>query len=251
MAAVVVFVFGLKYRFRARLWEWIIMGLTFAGSLSSLRHVPVFMIASAGMVAQFIFQVNEKAVQIHPSGKKRFLVFHRFLIGIAAIICLSEITVVSAERLSVFKQESFYPVSAVKYLTLNSYPERLFSLYEWGGYLVWKLPERKIFIDGRMTPFLKKIDNGQNRIFEEYLLATQKPDVLNKLLDNYGVNTVLWTKTGNYRKTGFGEWIARTIFPSLEKNRVKGGVADWLVDSGWQKQYEDNVAVIFFRSVDK
>jgi hypothetical protein len=172
-------------------------------------------------------------------------------VAVGLLIFAGEAIVVGIERLTVFRRESFYPVYAVDFLKTNSTPDRIFSMYEWGGYLIWQLPEKKVFIDGRMLPYMSKTKTDQEYLFKEYLQATQKREVLTDLLDRYSVNKVLWANTGNYRKSGFGDWIAKTFFPSLVNNAVKGGVVDWLTDSGWQKQYEDDVAVILFRTVDK
>jgi len=58
---------------------------------------------------------------------------------------------------SIFAQEIVppytYPWKAVEYIRQNPVPERLLNDYNWGGYLIWKLPERKFFIDGRMDNF--------------------------------------------------------------------------------------------------
>jgi hypothetical protein len=49
-------------------------------------------------------------------------------------------------------QEAFretMPVDAVAFIKQKSPPGRLFNSYNWGGYLLWELPEYPVFIDGR------------------------------------------------------------------------------------------------------
>jgi len=48
---------------------------------------------------------------------------------------------------------TYFPRGGVEFLRLNALPGRLFHLYSWGGYLAFHLPERKVFIDGRLFPF--------------------------------------------------------------------------------------------------
>lgn len=45
--------------------------------------------------------------------------------------------------------EEDYPGKAVAFLRGKNYPGRMFNSYNWGGYLIWKYPERPVFIDGR------------------------------------------------------------------------------------------------------
>lgn len=49
-----------------------------------------------------------------------------------------------------------YPYGVVEYIKKNEVPEAILNDYNWGGYLIWKLPERKWFIDGRMDNFFKE-----------------------------------------------------------------------------------------------
>lgn len=42
-----------------------------------------------------------------------------------------------------------YPVQAVAYLKSNPQPGPLFNSFDWGGYLIWALPEHPVSIDGR------------------------------------------------------------------------------------------------------
>ncbi len=46
--------------------------------------------------------------------------------------------------------ESRYPVKAVEYLQRSGYSGHLYNSYETGGYLVWKLPEARTLVDGRL-----------------------------------------------------------------------------------------------------
>lgn len=42
-----------------------------------------------------------------------------------------------------------YPCSAAQFLE-NKISGNIFNAYEWGGFLIWKTPQDKIFVDGRM-----------------------------------------------------------------------------------------------------
>ena len=42
-----------------------------------------------------------------------------------------------------------FPVRAVEYLRQHPLPGPMYNTYGYGGYLIWSLPEHKVFIDGR------------------------------------------------------------------------------------------------------
>lgn len=47
------------------------------------------------------------------------------------------------------------PCLATEFLK-NQEPGNIFNAYEWGGYLIWQLPQFKIFVDGRMPSWVTK-----------------------------------------------------------------------------------------------
>jgi len=53
--------------------------------------------------------------------------------------------------------EHAYPVGAVAALRTGS--GTLLNEYDWGGYLIYRVPERKVFIDGRLFPFYPDVLN--------------------------------------------------------------------------------------------
>ena len=49
----------------------------------------------------------------------------------------------------------------------------MFNEYSWGVYLIWKLPEYKTFIDGRMLSWR---DESGYSVFEEYVEITRSEE---------------------------------------------------------------------------
>ncbi len=47
--------------------------------------------------------------------------------------------------------ERAYPAGAIAALKTGS--GTLLNEYDWGGYLIYRVPERKVFVDGRLFPF--------------------------------------------------------------------------------------------------
>lgn len=47
--------------------------------------------------------------------------------------------------------ETRFPVKAVNYVRANQFPGPLFNDYDWGGFLIWSLPELPVALDGRLN----------------------------------------------------------------------------------------------------
>lgn len=80
-----------------------------------------------------------------------------------------------------------YPYAAVEYLKNNPVGERILNDYNWGGYLIWKLPERKFFIDGRMDNFFV---NGESFAKEQWRVVNLQPE-WEAVLEKYQIDAVL------------------------------------------------------------
>lgn len=78
--------------------------------------------------------------------------------------------------------ESGYPTGAVA--PLREGRGTLLHEYDWGGYLIWRVPERPVFIDGRLFPFLP-------RVYEEWRAAVMLGPRWRDVLARYDVTTVL------------------------------------------------------------
>jgi len=141
----------------------------------------------------------------------------------------------------------FYPKKAVTFLTRNIPEGEIFSEYGWGGYLVWKLPEKKVFIDGRMPSWRwKPGDEAELASAFDTYTGIQKGEIdYKEVFKKYEVSTVLWSKAKK-------ETPIDKLFSDLEDYLVVFGLEkddyDFLTDlesNGWKKNYEDNVAVIY------
>ena len=113
------------------------------------------------------------------------------------------------------KVDKVFPTAALDWMQRQDIQGRIFNNYTFGGYLIWKTPEYKTFIDGRADLFVR------NGIFDEYVHAINVDQSL-ELLDEHKIEYAL-----------------------LEPGQP---LTYLLQRSGWKTLYSDQVAVLLQRS---
>lgn len=111
-----------------------------------------------------------------------------------------------------------YPIEAVQWVRehRDRVGHRLYNDYAYGGFLLWWLPEEKIFIDGRMPAWR----SGDRRIFQDYVaLSLTDPPSLS-VLSAYSVDWAI-VRRGSL----LDEALAR--------------------EQGWRREYEDGKVAIY------
>ncbi len=77
-----------------------------------------------------------------------------------------------------------YPEGAVAYMKANGIQSNVFNDWAWGGYLIWHMPEMKVFIDARGDPY------AVTGVFKDYLDAVYGVNPA-AVLDKYKIQYVL------------------------------------------------------------
>lgn len=226
-------------------WKWGVVGLLLAASLSSLRNAPFFILVVIPIVAEKLKtgyeRVRKDRIMLDRAKK-----FYLILVAVAAVVFVEEagITVWRAAK----GKWVWYPEKAVEFLKTNSFEGKLFSNYGWGGYLIWKLPEKKVFIDGRMPSWRWIAPSGEsNWAFKDYRKISDEGE-FEELFGKFGVEAVLWPKGGE-------AGIQRPVVDLAETwwwKKFFGGkpqkeLIDKLEDQGWKKVYEDEGVVVLNR----
>jgi len=207
--------------------KWVLVFAIFFFILSTRSHyffrllmlVSIYPIASMwGYVlenANVIFsQKNQKALSI--TGK------------ITAATLLSVITtnfilnILLATNVKYWAAKFNYPYNAVQYIKANRLEGNMFNNYNWGGFLIYQLPEYKTFIDGRMASWTK---NGKY-ILETYSNITQNPEKnmaeFNQIVQNNDVGFVL-----DYK----GSKLSKAL----------------LTNGAWKEKFSDKTTIILVR----
>ena len=111
------------------------------------------------------------------------------------------------------------PYQAIEFIKEKNLSKKMLNDYNWGSFLLWQLPERKIFVDGRMDTFVI-----QGKPFlEDYLPIIFAEKGWKQLLEKYEIEVIFLEKKFPLAK----------ILPLLPE---------------WKKVYEDEMAVILTRN---
>lgn len=112
-----------------------------------------------------------------------------------------------------------YPYGAVQYIkqNLDQFQGKMFNEYNWGGYLTWQLPEKKVFIDGRMAIWQLP---GKNPFEDHDNFLSGKMNYA-QFIDKYKIDWVL-------------------VFPERVASHI-------LVNAGWEIVYQDGISIILKR----
>jgi hypothetical protein len=84
---------------------------------------------------------------------------------------------------------TIYPEQALARLRQLPADARVLNQYEWGGYLMWNLPQLPLFIDGRTDIFVHE------GVMQDYAQA-RSGEGASEVLDKYAIQYVLFPKQG-------------------------------------------------------
>ncbi len=142
--------------------------------------------------------------------------------------------------------DPYYPADASQFLTQNGLTkDNLLNPYLWGGYLLWKNPNQKVFIDGRGPQ--TKIDDKNSLLDEDEKFNSDNQKIIVEQLSRYNINSVLVDLIPNNYDI-FNTWLLKLSRLDSQKQTGTSNLNYYLSHSAdWQKVYEDNISVIYFK----
>ncbi len=152
--------------------------LFFIFSFAAVRNVPLFVVAALKDLDGYSSElINKKYSKKIPK-----------LFYIGYFIIIAEIYFAALGNTSFGNVLSGYPNEAINYLKVHQCRGNLFNSYNYGGYLIWKLPEQKIFIAGNMTTW--KIPN-QRSYLSDYFSVLNNGSFQKQEFKKYNITCVL------------------------------------------------------------
>jgi len=202
---IAVLLAALFSKVRWRLDEVAFVLLAFYFSLSHMRFLFL-----AGILLAPIFAKRLKLMTPYEPGSDKRL---NNAIALLFLFCLF---VASAPRRSTYENPVKYPEQAIAYMQANGIHGRLFHDWAWGGYLIWQMPQVKVFVDGREYPY---VPTG---VVNDYMAATFGQSA-QAVLDKYRIQYVLMP-------------VESPMAKSL------------MVSPAWSLSYRDETSVLLHRS---
>ncbi|MBP9041203.1 MAG: hypothetical protein KBF64_05450 [Anaerolineaceae bacterium] len=174
--------FGLAGKTSVSLTRILLVVVATFAAFRSVRHIPLFAIASVPILADLIAPFFQLSVG-KETGKPIFRWLNAVLIlavFIGAGVVLSRLPQEQSK-----KESETFPVGAVTWLLENHPDGKLFNSYTWGGYLIWKLyPDYPVYIDGRADVY------GAN-FFSHFASIYSAEDGWEQALDDTGASLIL------------------------------------------------------------
>lgn len=159
--------FVIRYRKKHNISELAIFCVLCILSLTGMKQIPFFVLFSMPLLTKGLGWLREEAGRVK-FGNIRFNKLYKGLVILVLFMYIPYL-IYFLFRIPSFSEKASYPVEAVKFLD-KYYPSgRMFTLYHLNGYINWKLPGYKVFING-MMPIWKShnFKNESSYAFREY-----------------------------------------------------------------------------------
>ncbi|MGI8420556.1 MAG: hypothetical protein ACR2LN_08035 [Candidatus Levyibacteriota bacterium] len=242
--------FIVRYRRHYTLTELFLYFFLLIEGLLSMRNIPLWIIASFALTMRG-FSLLEKDAVKHKYGKKRLVTAYKGFFIIALIFFLPQVAFFFYGTYVLKINQHLYPRDAVIYIGQHVPEEQIFSSYDWGGYLDWQLPQKKVFIDGRMPSWRWQANKKgeSNYAFDDYRKVLKGKITFGAFTDKYHISTLL-VPVGDLTQPSmklFGITFSKNSF--LSKIFLSEfsfyGVIQQVRNMGWREVYCDKTAAIF------
>lgn len=235
-----------RYRNKFSVFEKVLYyGLLLAG-LSSQRQIFFWLIVATSVISKSLKFISQEFNKTALSKSRSLKIYQIATFFAVSFFSFTFIFIYFFQSQAVVMEDS-YPKKAIQFLKTLSPAYELFAPYEWGGYLIWNLPQKKVFIDGRMPSWRWNSPNSSesNWAFKDYndLLYNNR---LDPLTSKYNIRYILWHspdqesdwKTSLLGKLGFPK--SQSAF-----NHQSGMLINMLESLGWKKIYSDSNSIIY------
>jgi hypothetical protein len=192
-------------------------------SLLAGRNIALFALVAAPVIVRYGTvalagwrdRMGWSAERVAATRARPLITLNWALLGLVILAALVKISQPLSTAVNEQAQADSLPVEAIAFLKDERPAGPMLNSYNWGGYLIWELPEYPVFVDGRT-------DLYDDAFLREYLSIVLAQDDWAQALDSHGVNLVL-----------------------IEPGSVLGRL---LVERpGWDQVYLDEMATIFVR----
>jgi hypothetical protein len=180
-----------------------LVGFAYLGFLARRNFGPFAMVAAPILARHLYPALLDWVTRLHPtlatwqhcfpilqrfsSGRQLpaslMAVTNAFILTLLLLVAVVKAYAVSTPALVQAYERQLFPVEAVEWLRANQPHGKLFNSYNFGGYLIWNLPEYPVFVDGRTDLF-------GDEILLEYINILSVKNDWEITLDKYNINSI-------------------------------------------------------------
>jgi hypothetical protein len=225
-----------RYRKKLKLPLLFVFIILTLAAISSVRHIPLWVLISleiTGLALTFL--------RLEAHDDRRF--FRAYTVLATIIILLTAYQSFSTIRQVIYYRiNPIYPVKAITYLKRHPVSGNVYSTYNWGGFLDWQLPEKKVFVDGRMPSWRwsAHIKGESDYVFNDFKAINSGSLAILRIIHTYNISTFLLPVSKPVRE----KWLDRLIkklFPAPQYPDIE----TQLKQLRWLKVYNDSTSVIY------
>ena len=227
--------------------------LFFMMGVKSMRNFPLFLIVAL----PFIFSATEILRRDAIKSQELAPISARIWLALRLVIITLFIIPIAHTGYSMWHKKGEngrYPEKAVSFMEQKIKSGEwdnptILNDYAQGGYLIWRLPEVKVFIDGRMPHWQ---DKDGNSAMKDYIAIIRSDDMEEKknILKKRGVNTII--ATNKFEKEVNKNQLLKNNGAARIIKRINGffygesntNLKEELIKDGWDVTYEDRAAII-------
>lgn len=182
------------------------------------RNISVFAVVATPILTFYVASMlEERGWILRPVTRvtQRQARLNALLLGVIMLGAVVNTIAVLAPESVETAQRAHLPIDVAEFIDIEQPRGPMFNSYNWGGYLMFALPEYPVYVDGRT-------DLYRDEFLTRYLRAAFGSNGWREILDEDGINMVV----------------------------VEGGsglASNLREEAGWTLIYEDDKAVIFTR----
>lgn len=190
------------------LWRAVLSfeSLLLAAALSSIRNLPLFALMALAWLSSTLRLTRDSADRFW---RATYPIRRHLSAAAVALLAVVGFGVYEAIKLARVEAESRMPQQIARALENHPCDGRLFNSYNIGGYLIWRSPSNKVYIDGRMPSW----EYEDNKYMRTYSQVFSDKSVRSSEFKKYGITCVAIEKNND-------------LVSSLEKE-------------GWKKELTD------------
>lgn len=219
--------------------------VTFLAACSSTRNVPIFILSTTPLLLQSLgILLHDISTIAH--AKTRVISVAPYAV-VALTILLTIQVYFDIRTAQTMSEQVAFPQEAIAYLKENQPTGEIFSQFYWGGYLRLYYPEKRVFIDGRMTSWR----NPDAPVSESTAAFTDYVGILSGeqyqgQFEKYGIDTVLWSTPLPLKEQQSQSPLAPIVNQFIhEESEPPIGIIAAIERDGWDVVYRDEVATIY------